>query len=303
LTVDAFQCNSRVVTCDADQTDAPDAPDAPVYRGMTATVLCDEYQPAIHVPTAQHDIEGYGIRGEAARRAVEHQRLAYGSHPDEWLWYVPASQPDAPLLIFIHGGYWRRLSADDGCLLSVAAHTHGLAFASINHTLCPAAGLDDLVDQARRAVGFLIDQSLRLGHSPGAVHVSGHSAGAHLAAMVAVHDPRPAGYVYLSGVFDVEPVVWTPINDDVRLTVDDARRLSPMFLAPFAPAARQIVAVGSLESAEFHRQSSDWAERWEFGHGAAPIFIDVEGRHHFDVMDDLFDPATALGAAVLAQLG
>jgi arylformamidase len=76
-----------------------------------------------------------------------------------------------------------------------------------------------------------------------------------------------------------------------------------LFLEPVAPAARQIVAVGSLESAEFHRQSRDWARRWEFGRGAAPMFIDVEGRHHFDVMDDLFDPATALGAAVLAQLG
>jgi arylformamidase len=276
---------------------------AVVYRDMTAATVCDEYQPALHVGTAHQDIENYRLRGEAARRAIEHQRLAYGSHPDEWLWYVPSRRPHAPLLIFFHGGYWRRLSADDGCLLSVAASAHGLAFASVNYTLCPAAGLDDLVDQAQRAVGFLVDQSGRFGHSAQAVHVSGHSAGGHLAAMVAAHDPRPAGYVYLSGVFDVEPIVWTPINDDVRLTVEDARRVSPMYLELADPAARQIVAVGSLESAEFHRQSQEWADRRASAPGGtAPLLVDVEGRHHFDVMDDLLDPSTALGAAVLAQL-
>jgi arylformamidase len=277
--------------------------DPVVYRNMTAATVGDEYQPALHVPTVQTDIEEYRIRGDAARRVLHHQRLVYGDHPDEWLWYVPSTRPHGPLLIFFHGGYWRRLSADDGCLLSESANVHGVAFASVNYSLCPHVGLEVLIEQAQRAVSFLINQSQRLGHSAHAIHVSGHSAGGHLAAMVAVHDPRPAGFIFLSGVFDLEPIVWTPINDDVRLSVEDARQMSPLFLQLANSAARQIVAVGSMESTEFHRQSQEWADRRAAVPGATvPLFVTVEGRHHFNVMDDLLDPSTKLGAIVLDQL-
>ena len=199
-----------------------------VYRELDLAAVLSEYQPALHVPSLAAVLAEYGQRGDAARAALPHQRIEYGAHPDEWLWYVPAPTPGAPLLVFLHGGYWRRLSADDGCLLSQGAHEQGWAFASINYTLCPNGPLDLLVEQCRNAVDHLVTRAAELGHDPRRIVVAGHSAGGHLAGMIALHDPRPAGYVMVSGVFDITPIVHTPINDDVRLSPADAERLSPM---------------------------------------------------------------------------
>lgn len=273
----------------------------PVYRNLTAEQVCSEYQPALHVPSLSSIIDQYQRDGERARSLCEHRRLAYGAHPDEWLWFVAAPRPDAPLLIFLHGGYWRRLSADDGCLLSIGAREQGWAFASVNYSLCPSQTLDVLVDQCRRSVDHLASNSLELGIDPQRIHVSGHSAGGHLAAMISLTDPTPASYVMVSGVFDITPLVHTPINDDIHLSPADAERLSPMTRVPQRPHAQCLTTWGALETAEFRRQSIEWAERWGSvtGNRAAQT-IEAAGRNHFDVVYDLVEPSTELGAAVTA---
>jgi len=274
-----------------------------VYRDLDLDAVCSEYQPALHVPSLPDVIAGYERRGAAARQRLQHERVAYGAHPDEWLWYVPAPTVNAPLFVFIHGGYWRRLSADDGCLLSEGAHQQGWAFASINYTLCPNGPLDLLVDQTRRAIDYLITNASALRHNPAHVVIAGHSAGGHLAAMVSLTDPRPAGYVMVSGVFDIRPLVFTPINDDVRMSPGDAERLSPMSQLVPRRGVPCIAAWGEQETAEFRRQSLEWVQRWGDapGNGTATA-IEVPDRHHFDVIDDLVDPSTNLGAATTALL-
>ncbi|MEY4372124.1 MAG: hypothetical protein RL219_893 [Actinomycetota bacterium] len=273
----------------------------PVYRDLTAEQVLSEYQPALHVPSLAAIIEQYRADGEHARNHREHRRVPYGPHPDEWLWFVPAPRSDAPLLIFLHGGYWRRLSADDGCLLSIGANDQGWAFASVNYSLCPSRPLGDLVDQCRRAVDHLAGNALAFGIDPLRIHVSGHSAGGHLAAMVSLTDPRPASYVMVSGVFDITPIVHTPINDDVRLSLADAERLSPMTRVPQRPHAQCLTTWGALETAEFRRQSLEWAQRWGSVTGnRAAQSIEAAGRNHFDVIYDLVNPSTELGRAVTA---
>ncbi|MFM7536347.1 MAG: alpha/beta hydrolase [Acidimicrobiales bacterium] len=274
-----------------------------VYRGMDAPALERAYQPAFTVPDLGAVLRGYAERGAVARDAVPHHRIAYGDHPDEWLWYVPAPGPHAPLVAFLHGGYWRRLSADDGCLLAPGAHAAGYAFASVNYTLCPAAPLERLVEQSARAAAFL--RSPSLGHDPGRVHLAGHSAGAHLAAMVALADGHLAGLVLVSGVYDLAPIVFTTINDDVRLRPADAARLSPMaHLDGHWHRAGAVVAWSERDTAEFARQSRDLAAVWSATPGnRPPAVLEVAGRHHFDVIDELFDPSRPLGAAVAALVG
>ncbi len=273
-----------------------------VYRGMDAPTVERAYQPSFTIPDLGAVVRSYAERGAAARDLVAHHRLAYGEHPDEWLWYAPAPRPGAPLVAFLHGGYWRRLSADDGCLLAPGAHAAGLAFASVNYTLCPAAPLEHLVEQSARAAAFL--RSAPLGHDRARVHLTGHSAGAHLAAMVSLGDDHLAGLILVSGVYDLAPIVFTTINDDVRLSPAEAERLSPMArLAGRRHRAQVTVAWGEGDTAEFARQSRDVAAVWSATPGnRAPAVLEVPGRHHFDVIDDLFDPATPLGAAVLTMV-
>lgn len=275
-----------------------------VYRDLDLDAVCSEYQPALHVPSLPALMAEYDRRGVAARAALSHQRIAYGDHPDEWLWYVPGAATGAPLLAFIHGGYWRRLSADDGCLLSEGAHAQGWAFASINYTLCPNGPLDLLVDQTRRAVDHLFVSAASLGHDPHRVFIAGHSAGGHLAAMVSLTDSRPAGYVMVSGVFDITPLVHTPINDDVRMSPEDAERLSPMAQMVGRSGVPCIATWGDQETSEFRRQSLEWTERWASipGNGVATA-IAAPDRHHFDVIYDLVEPDTVLGSAVTALIG
>ena len=270
-----------------------------VYRELDLAAVLSEYQPALHVPSLPAVLSEYEQRGVAARAALPHQRIEYGAHPDEWLWYVPARAADAPLFVFLHGGYWRRLSADDGCLLSEGAHAQGWAFASINYTLCPNGPLDLLVDQCRRAVDHLASGADSLGHDPHRIVISGHSAGGHLAGMIAVHDPRPAGYVMVSGVFDITPIVHTPINDDARLSPEDAERLSPMGRVVARPGVPCITTWGEQETSEFRRQSIEWAEQWAaIPQNGPATAIEAVDRHHFDVIYDLVDPSTTLGGAV-----
>jgi arylformamidase len=269
-----------------------------VYRGLTRSEVEYEYQPSLHVPSLQPILDEYHRRGVDARESLTHHRHTYGGHPDEWLWYVPGPSQRAPLVVFFHGGYWRQLSADDGTLIAPAAHLAGCAFASVNYSLCPHEPLEVLVQQARRAVAHLVEEADRYGHDPRRVHVVGHSAGAHLAAMVAVHDTRPAGFVLVSGIFDITPIVFTPINDDVRLTAGDAVRLSPLSL--IGPTTAGCVVGWSMgDTDEFRRQALEWAKRWNETPGnRAAIAVVEPSRHHFNVIDDLFDDTTHLGTAV-----
>lgn len=277
--------------------------DRPVYRGMDAATVESQYQPSMHVPSLAPFVEAYAQQGAAARAAVPCERVAYGDHPDEWLWYAPAG-PAAPLFVFVHGGYWRRLSGDDGCFLFPAARAAGFACASVNYSLCPHEPLDVLVSQVRRAVRFLLGGGLG-GHDPSRVHVAGHSAGGHLAAMTMLEVPDVAGWVYVSGVFDLEPIPFTTINDDVRLDAATARRLSPLAApTPDRGPVPVVVTWGALETAEFARQSRSWARQWtSVPSHRPPTVVAAAGRNHFDVLFDLLDPATALGATVVAQVG
>ncbi|MFZ9016484.1 MAG: alpha/beta fold hydrolase [Ilumatobacteraceae bacterium] len=277
--------------------------DEPVYRGLDVDAVLDEYQPSRRIASLQAVTDDWATRSAAAHERVPLRHHRFGDHPDEWFWYVPATDPAAPLFAFVHGGYWRRLSADDGLILAEAAHRHGFAFASVNYTLCPHGSLATLIDQTRRAVRHLVDGADDLGHDAARVHLVGHSAGAHLAAWTAITEPRLAGLVLVSGVYDITPLVHVPINDDVRMTPEQAAEWSPAGRAPSAPTTPCIVTHGSLESSEFARQSAEWAAEWSAvpGNGPATTVV-ADGRNHFDVLDDLLDPSRPLGTAVLQSM-
>lgn len=261
-----------------------------VYRNLDLEGVHREYLPSLRVTDFASVLDICRDLGAKARTEVPTERVVYGEHPDEWLWFTPGASIDAPLIVFVHGGYWHLLSADDGSFLAPAAVDAGCAFASVNYTLCPNATIETLIDQVRRAVEMLATQRT--------VHVVGHSAGAHLAASIAVSGAPVAGYVFVSGVYDIRPLLHTPDNDEIRLNAHDAERWSPLLHQVGTGAVSAIVACGADESSEFLRQSDEWARAW----GAGATSVTVAGRNHFDVLFDLFDDSTAFGSAVRAQV-
>lgn len=273
----------------------------PVYRDFDLDSVLSEYQPVLHIASLDVIMDDWNERSAEARARIPMRRISYGTHPDEWLWYAPGPTTGRPLLAFLHGGYWRRLSADHGLVLAGAARDAGYAFASINYTLCPNGPLSLLIDQSRRATSHLIDAADELGH--GAMHLAGHSAGAHLAACTAVAEHRLAGLIVVSGIFDIRPIVLTPINDDVRMTDEQAAAWSPAGRCPSIPSANCIVTWGDQETSEFARQGTEWAAEWSGVPGNRTALVQVAARrHHFDVIDDLLTPGTTLGDLVLASL-
>ncbi|HMA72439.1 MAG TPA: alpha/beta hydrolase [Xanthobacteraceae bacterium] len=245
------------------------------------------------------DSESYRARLRAQRQA----RISYGPTPREIIDLFDA-RADAPLAVFIHGGWWRNFEPSLFSHLAAGLNAHGIGVALPGYNLCPQVRIADIIKEMRRAL-------LSLWHRYGRrVLVFGHSAGGHLtAAMLATNWPAldatapadlvSAGYA-ISGVFDLAPLVHVSMNQDFRLDADGARKISPV-LWP-APRGRVLDAVvGTYESNEFLRQSRIIVDAWGNG-GAITRYEKIVGANHFTVLDALTDPNSAMVTRLLALM-
>ncbi|WP_420993675.1 alpha/beta hydrolase [Cupriavidus sp. 30B13] len=241
-----------------------------------------------------------------------------GPHADaERLDYFPAdADPEGsapPLLVFLHGGYWRALDKRDHSLVANALPGCGVSVAVVDYALAPAVTVAAILLQAVRSVAWLYRQSERLGHDRARIFVAGHSVGGNMAAMMlATHWPGlagdlPAGLVKgavsVSGLHELEPLRRAPFLADLRLTEQDVARMSPARLLP-ATAAPLVTAVGELESGEYHRQTALLRAAWPANvsvPGAA--HVPMPGRHHFSVVDAFAERDGALLRAVRRMIG
>ena len=227
--------------------------------------------------------------------------IAYGSSPNERLDFFPAAAPGGPLLVFIHGGYWRSRSRTEYAWLAPPYLAQGINVALIDYDLAPAVSIDTIVLQTLRALEWLWRAADEQGFDASRIHVAGHSAGGHLVAMaMSALWPRwdpdlPAdlvkGGIAISGIYDLEPLVHASfVNQDLKLDNKSAFRLSPAWMPP-ATQAPLITCVGGEESSEFLRQTRLLAARRK------PVLradVPAPGRNHFTVLDALADPGHAL---------
>jgi arylformamidase len=250
-------------------------------------------------------------RESGATRAELPVRLdiAYGAHPGETLDVFPASgSSPAPIQLFIHGGYWQWLDKADFSFVARAFRPAGVAVVVINYALIPAVTMDELVRQCRAAVAWTYRHAASFGGDPDRIHVSGHSAGGHLVAMLMATDWKafgvPAGVIKsgtgMSGLYDLEPIRLCYLNDVMKLSPDEARRNSPVHLAP-PRSGRLLLAVGADEGPEYHRQTSDLARAWR-RRGLACTVMDMPGLNHFSIITQLEDPKSELSRAILGQM-
>lgn len=236
--------------------------------------------------------------------------LAYGEGPGERLDVFEPAQPGAPVLVFIHGGWWRSLDKADHSFLAPALVAAGAMVVLPNYDLCPKVDMQAIVMQMVGALAWTHRHAARFGGDPKRIVVAGHSAGGHLAAMLMgcawkrVGPDLPAGLLSkalsISGVFDLEPIRQVNfLKSDLRLTPADVRRLSPVHL----PRPRGVLhaTAGALESEEFARQNQLIRQAW--GVRAVPACDAVPGADHFTVLDDLAQPAGRLNALARRLLG
>ncbi|MGN6390614.1 MAG: alpha/beta hydrolase [Burkholderiaceae bacterium] len=235
--------------------------------------------------------------------------IAYGEAPGERLDFFPTPKSGAPLLVFIHGGWWRSLDKSDFTFVVAPFTRAGYNVALTNYTLAPQASIEEIVRQQLRALARLYRNAEAYDFDAGRIAVAGHSAGAHLAAMLmAAQWPRlgddlPAdlvkGGILLSGLYDLAPVPYAEfVNVDLRLTAESAAALSPARMPPSHPAPF-ITAVGGLESSEFRRQTALIGNAWHAGfRGDVPL----PDANHLTICDAFAAPDSALQQASLALL-
>jgi arylformamidase len=263
------------------------------------------YSPSSCVDDVDALIAAYGTLSAAARAAHPPVSHAYGALPCERLDLFSAG-PGTPLHVFVHGGYWQELGKDDSSFPATGLLAAGVSFAAIDYGLAPHYTLEQIVEQVRAALAWIMRNAAVLDVDVSRLVLSGSSAGAHLAAMAALTDwPArgcPAepigGLVLLSGVYDLRPLVQTYINDAVGMTAQDAVRNSPLLQLPeHGVSTPAVVAWGEHETAAFKQQSARFADAWAAA-GGPVTRLEATGRNHFDIVPDLADPATPLGAAV-----
>jgi len=266
-----------------------------------------EYNARAAIPEHPQIFAGWAERGAVTRRMRACLLdLPYGDTPAERLDLFPSRLDAAPLLVFIHGGYWRSLDKSDFSWLAPPYVQHGVSVALLNYGLAPTTPIEDMVRQQLRALAWLYRNGDRLGFDPERIIVSGHSAGAHLTAMMMAalwptYAPDlPANLIKaglaISGIFDMAPLLQAPfVNVDLKLQPERARKLSPASMPP-ATEAPLITAVGALESSEFHRQTALLGRTWKT---VVRRSMNLAGTHHLSVVEELASPASALFDAAL----
>ncbi|MGB7317522.1 MAG: alpha/beta hydrolase, partial [Planktotalea sp.] len=213
------------------------------------------------------------------------QTLRYGTSDTQSIdLFMPETDAPAPLHIFIHGGYWQALSKTDSTFPAQGFLDQGVAFAAVDYTLAPDASVAQIAAECREAVSYLFEQADALGVDPARICLSGSSAGAHLAAITCLDlapEHRPLGVILLSGVYELEPLLGTYINEPLKMSLKDAHDNSPALrdLANFPPA---LVAWGEIEPDEFKRQSQSFAVALPKAEA-----LEIPARNHFDIVHDL----------------
>jgi arylformamidase len=269
-----------------------------------------QYSPSSCVAAIEPFLDAYVARSRDAETRFRCQKnLLWGEQPDETFDYFPAASAGAPLLVFIHGGYWQEHSKDESLFAAPDCLANGIAFAAIDYTLAPRATLGAIVQQCRRAIASLHRQAATLGFDAWRIYVAGSSAGAHLAAMLLVAgswagyglaDDVVAGSVLLSGIYDIEPLTGTYIDAALHLTAEDAAALSPLRLQ-LGRAVKTIVAWGQNETDEFKRQSRAFAAALVRS-GFPVSAFEVAGANHFDIVFGLADRDSVLGKATIEMI-
>ena len=213
-----------------------------VFREYDQGALDAEYNNREKVEDSADWIARYAAASAETRAALECRLdLAYGTHPGETLDFFPARGGPAPVHVFVHGGYWQRLDKSDSSFVAQALQPAGAAVVVVNYALIPSVHMDELVRQCRASIAWVHRNAPSFGGDPNRIYVSGHSAGGHLVAMLMSTDWRAFGGLPtdvikggcgISGLYDLEPIRLSYLNEVLKLTQESARLNGPVHCPP-----------------------------------------------------------------------
>lgn len=274
--------------------------DIPGFFGLEQAQKDAAYNNSLAVTDSAERLIDWECRSTACREAPgARPDLRYGDKPNNLFDYFPSGSVNGPLFVFIHGGYWHRNSKEIFGFVSTGPCAHGIDVATIGYTLAPQATLTEIVEEVFQALVFITAMSSELGFDPDRIYVGGWSAGGHLATLSA-NLPMVRGVISISGIFDLEPIAETYINDELKLQPSEIEELAPIRNLPTRPIPISLF-VGSEELPELQRQSREFAERAN----AEDLLVSVTtlvGRNHYTIMEELAAPDGMLTSALVDMI-
>ncbi len=241
------------------------------YHHMDHETLTREYSPSSCVDDIMVYIQQYIDESARVRKACADNfkpDIKYGPEERSSMdMFIPKGDGPFPIHIFIHGGYWQELSKNESAFGVENFLEHNVIYIALDYTLAPDATLYEIVDQAKRGVISVLKNAHKFNGDPDNITISGSSAGGHLVAQVMSMNWQEHGYekcplkgaLAISGVFDLEPLVNTYVNDPLKLTVDDAKDLSPLYHIP-TESCPLVVTYGENETEEFKRLTHEYMD-------------------------------------------
>lgn len=285
---------------------------AALYRAFgTQAELDEQYDVERSVPDFTVYARHYTDESKLARHRLPCRLdVPYGPTRDEHLDIFPAAQRDAPILLFIHGGYWRMLSSKEFSCVALGPVPVGVTVVVVNYALCPAVSIDEIVRQARAAVAWTFRHAPDFGGDPQRLFVSGHSAGGQLTAMClntewdrdyGLPDDIVKGGLSISGVFDLQPIRYTLMQPLLQIDDGIVARNSPQRLRQRRSRSPFLFTVGGDEPDEFQRQTKDFLEHWQTS-GNQGELLPQPGLNHFDAIYGLEDRRSDLCHALFRMM-
>ncbi|MBE0402387.1 alpha/beta hydrolase [Halomonas sp. AOP12-C2-37] len=262
------------------------------------------YSPSSLAPSYKQTLTQYRSDSQAAIALLGQPRvLRYGPAAREKILLFQATRSPGATIVYIHGGYWQELSAKDSLFSAPGLNAHGLDYAAVGYSLAPNVPLEYIVDQVAQALLTLRTWYAARGQVPKIILV-GSSAGAHLAAMLLCRiwpDSSPfQGALLVSGIYDLQPLVGTYINQPLHLTPHQSAQLSPLHL-PIHNPVPVAIAWGEMETTVFKYQSLALAERLTHYMPVTAV-RSCSGRNHFDIVFDIAIPQTTLNQCLKTLL-
>ncbi len=256
-----------------------------------------QFNPRTTVP----DVSIYTDRGDKlsaeARQTYSFEAdIRYGAGPLATLDLFPAGRPGRPLVVFLHGGYWRARDKNDYSFVVNSLISADCSVVVMNYDLCPAVKLSEIVQQVKEGLEWIAGQATHWGFNPNQILAFGHSAGAHLIAAVLAQTgqtyqlaPGIIKKAYLiSGVYDVEPVLEISVNEQIRLVPEDVHAMSPLNFS-FDPATSYEVYAGGAEPRDWIGESTRFAEHLR-KNGCATYQQIIGELNHYSIMYELETP-------------
>lgn len=283
---------------------------AKVFLDYTQEELDRAYDQRQWAPNATEILQRSRTASAAVRARLTHRAsVSYGPTADEMLDIFPAARASAPVHVFVHGGAWRARFKDESHFLAEGFVDAGATFVALGFAVIPQVRLPDMANQVRRGVAWVYRNARSFGGDPERLHVSGHSSGGHLAAVLLTTDWRRLfdlpedvikGGLCVSGMYDLHPVLLSARSSYVELSREEAHALSPQRHLDLVRCP-VTVAHGERESPEFVRHARDLAAALRATRYPSEL-IPVAGLNHFEVVETLGRQDGLLLRAALRQM-